>query len=91
MKLKSGLEPFNLKFKDTRQPARPIQPFWAVFFSLGSSNSESLKGCAEFFKKSLDHFTIIFKWKHVVISSIPNKTKDTKDKEKHYAFFSFRL
>jgi hypothetical protein len=35
-------------------PARPIQPFWADFFALGSSNSEGACGISKYF--FLDHF-----------------------------------
>ena len=47
-----------MAFRDTYYPARPIQPFWADFFALGSSNSEGHRGISKYF--FLDHFSSSF-------------------------------
>ena len=48
MIVKSGLLVFVIfnptyPFRDTCSPATPVQPLWADFFALGSSNSEPSK------------------------------------------------
>ena len=39
----------TVAFRDTCKSARPIQPFWADFFALGSSNSEGHHGISKWF------------------------------------------
>ena len=49
---------FDLLHRYTCWPARPIYPFWAYFFALGSSNSEGDWWNSKW--KILDHFSPSF-------------------------------
>ena len=75
MMVKSGLffVIFNptCSFRGTCSPATPVQPFWADFFALGSSNSEPSKFLVTF--TQVEGIEVILNKIQTILTNLPSR------------------